>query len=91
MIEKFSIKMLDKSECMNNDKYESIGCLFVGISDRLACTFVYIDGFNLYHAVNKFQNKSYKWCNLRSLFSLFVDPKMERIDEIKFFTSEPNI
>ena len=51
---------------MNNSKYESIGgCPSVGISDRLARTFVYIDGFNLYHAVNKFQNKSFKklWQN----------------------------
>ena len=49
----------------------------------------YVDGFNLYHAVNKFQNKSYKWCNLRNLFNLFTDPSIETIDEIKFFTSPP--
>lgn len=31
---------------MNNNKSESIGgCPSVGISDRLARTFVYIDGF----------------------------------------------
>jgi uncharacterized LabA/DUF88 family protein len=75
---------------MNNNKCESIGGRpSVGISDRLARTFVYIDGFNLYHAVNKFQNKSYKWCNLRNLFNLFTDPNIETIDEIKFFTSPP--
>ncbi len=71
--------MLDKLECMNNNKYESIGGRpSVGISDRLARTvrtFVYIDGFNLYHGVNKLSDKTLKWCNLSKLFYNFTQPK----------------
>jgi uncharacterized LabA/DUF88 family protein len=75
---------------MSNNNFESIGgCPSVGTSNRLARTFVYIDGFNLYHAVNKLFDKSAKWCNLRYLFDIFLDKNIEYIDEIKFFTSEP--
>ena len=49
---------------MNNNKCESPagGLSFENNSvDSFGFTrtFVYIDGFNLYHAVNKFQNKSW--------------------------------
>ena len=48
---------------MSNNNFESIGGRpSVRISNRPARTFVYIDGFNLYHAVSKFSNKSAKWC-----------------------------
>ena len=85
--------MLDKLECMNNNKCESPagGLSFENNSvDSFGFTrtFVYIDGFNLYHGVNKLADKTLKWCNLSKLFYNFTQPN-EKIHSIKFFTSRP--
>jgi len=52
----------------------------------------YIDGFNVYHNIDKYYQKTgicYKWLNYRSLFeSLLV--KNEKISDIYFFTAISN-
>ena len=40
---------------------------------------VYIDGFNLYHAINALGDQRLKWINLRSLALSFVRPN-ERLN-----------
>jgi uncharacterized LabA/DUF88 family protein len=49
--------------------------------------FVFIDGFNLYHAVIKHFPNRYKWCDLRKLTKQFVDNKTQELKSIYFFTA----
>lgn len=50
-------------------------------------TFAYIDGMNLYHAVDKFPDKTLKWLDIKRLVGLFCDKNDDLV--VKFFTSEP--
>jgi uncharacterized LabA/DUF88 family protein len=48
---------------------------------------VFIDGFNLYHAINAHRNyHKYKWLNLNKLANLYIT-KNEKIVEILYFTA----
>ncbi len=53
----------------------------------------YIDGFNLYHAIDDMQRASrgalnhLKWLDLSKLMAVFIDPKVHRIDTIKYFSA----
>jgi len=47
---------------------------------------IFIDGFNLYHAINKNHLKKYKWLNFYSLFNHFLRGT-EIIENIYFFTA----
>ena len=50
--------------------------------------FVFIDGFNLYHAICKsFSHGRYKWCNLRKLAEQFINPSTQIIKEVFCFTA----
>ncbi len=40
----------------------------------LARVFAYIDGFNLYHQVQKLKNPHLKWVSLPALMSCFLAP-----------------
>jgi uncharacterized LabA/DUF88 family protein len=48
-------------------------------------TFVYVDGFNLFYRCLK--KTSYKWLDLKTLFSSILDPK-HQIESIKYFTAK---
>jgi uncharacterized LabA/DUF88 family protein len=58
-----------------------------------------IDGFNLYHALDKFQGgtteeeqakfQRYKWLCLKSLMGRLIDPEAEVLEKVIFFTSYP--
>lgn len=50
---------------------------------------VYIDGFNLYHAIDKLKNNRLKWLDLSHLMSEFTDPHHQIIANIYFFTALP--
>jgi uncharacterized LabA/DUF88 family protein len=59
---------------------------------KVAC---YIDGFNIYHAIDD-ENRAargalnhLKWCDFRRLMERFVDPSVHQIVAIKFFTAYP--
>jgi hypothetical protein len=40
---------------------------------------VYIDGFNLYHALLKFKDERVKWLDLRALSQRIIRPKTEQL------------
>lgn len=48
---------------------------------------VFIDGFNLYHAVKNNFSHRYKWCNLKKLAKLFLDSEKSQINQVYFFTA----
>jgi len=55
-------------------------------------TSIYIDGFNLYYGLLK--NTPYKWLNIESLCQAYLNPQLNNIQKIKYFTalvkSRPN-
>lgn len=59
---------------------------------RVCC---YIDGFNVYHALDDFNRASggakahYKWLDLMALMRVFTDPAIHTIESVKFFTAYP--
>jgi uncharacterized LabA/DUF88 family protein len=48
---------------------------------------VFIDGFNLYHALVKNFIPRYKWCDLRKLSTQFIDKETQEIKKIYFFSA----
>lgn len=48
---------------------------------------VYIDGFNLYHAIDDLGKPYLKWNNLRTLSELLSGKRVKSIDKIEFFTA----
>ena len=51
---------------------------------RVAC---FIDGFNLYHAINSFRQPYLKWLNLSKLMGQFIDPQEQEITAIYYFSA----
>ncbi|MHA3913876.1 NYN domain-containing protein [Halovulum sp. GXIMD14793] len=57
--------------------------------------FCYIDGFNVYHAIDDADRgvrgalSHLKWLNLFSLMREFTDPTIHTIEAVKFFTAYP--
>lgn len=52
----------------------------------------FIDGFNLYHAIKRAAHKDItfinaKWLDLEKLCSFFIDPNIENLAGIKYFTT----
>lgn len=47
---------------------------------------VYIDGFNLYHAVKDLDDNSLKWLDLYSLSEKLIRPN-QRLNEVKYFSA----
>ena len=51
---------------------------------------VFIDGYNLYHAVERLKKPHLKWVNLFSLFAIFAPPELDfKIIRVIFFTAPP--
>jgi NYN domain len=48
---------------------------------------IYVDGFNLYHALVKFRDEKVKWLDLRALSQRVIRPKTERIVAINYFSA----
>lgn len=46
----------------------------------------YIDGFNLYHAIDKINKPHLKWLNHRSLASSYLRP-VDTLQDVKFYTA----
>jgi uncharacterized LabA/DUF88 family protein len=56
----------------------------------------FIDGFNLYHAIDecrngpdKFKYQKYKWLCLSSLLKRFIQPETEELVGVEYFTTYP--
>lgn len=54
---------------------------------RIQC---FVDGFNLYHAVDKLGDDHLKWYNLRQLVSNFIDPTTQEITDVFYFSAYAN-
>jgi uncharacterized LabA/DUF88 family protein len=50
---------------------------------------VYVDGFNLYHAIESLRRPDLKWLNMKALATSFLKPG-ERLDRVTFFTAVLN-
>lgn len=48
---------------------------------------VYVDGFNLYHALVDLDQPHLKWLNLRRLADYLVRPKTQRVVLVKYFSA----
>src|SRR5215211_2740463 len=48
---------------------------------------IYIDGFNLYHALLKFGDEKVKWLDLAALSKRLIAPKTEQIARIYYFSA----
>lgn len=53
-------------------------------------TSIYIDGYNLYHAVHSLQKNYLKWVNLMVLAQEFAQPDNHEIVRCQFFTAFPH-
>ena len=68
---------------------------FYFLDNDMARIYGYIDGFNIYHAIDDANRavrgaKSHlKWLNLFSLMKEFTDPNVHTVDAVKFFTAYP--
>jgi uncharacterized LabA/DUF88 family protein len=47
----------------------------------------FIDGFNLYHAIDDLQQNHLKWVNLRTLMECFTDPGVHEIGKVYYFSA----
>lgn len=54
--------------------------------ERLIC---FVDGFNLYHALDALNEPHLKWLDLQKLFSHFVRSKSQVITQVLFFSAYP--
>jgi uncharacterized LabA/DUF88 family protein len=50
----------------------------------------YIDGFNLYHAIDNLDDNRLKWFDIKSALTEFIDPTLHEFCEIKYFTALSN-
>ncbi len=50
----------------------------------------FIDGFNLYHAINNLNQSHLKWLNLHSLSKAFTKPKSEILSKVFYFSAWVN-
>lgn len=53
----------------------------------MALVSVYIDGFNLYHALLQFRDPKVKWLDLRALSERLINPKSDKIVAINYFSA----
>jgi hypothetical protein len=47
----------------------------------------FIDGFNLYHAIDKLDQPHLKWLDLRSLSLVFICPQSQSLDGVYYFSA----
>ncbi len=48
---------------------------------------VYIDGFNLYHALKRLNDQKVKWLDLRALAQRLMSPKTEKLVDVYYFSA----
>jgi hypothetical protein len=51
---------------------------------RIQC---FVDGFNLYHAVDNLKLPHLKWLNLRKMIEGFTDPNLQSVEAIFYFSA----
>lgn len=55
-------------------------------TERVIC---FVDGFNMYHALDAIKKPYLKWLDLRKLFTLLSKPKSQVITQVLFFSAYP--
>lgn len=56
----------------------------MGAKRRVAA---FIDGFNLYHAIDRLKKPHLKWLDISKLTSIFIDPALHEISAIYYFSA----
>ncbi|MCJ2099187.1 NYN domain-containing protein [Methylobacterium sp. E-046] len=56
----------------------------MAVRRRVEC---FVDGFNLYHAVDNLKRPHLKWLDLRKLTSFFMDPHVHELKSIFYFSA----
>jgi hypothetical protein len=51
---------------------------------------VYVDGFNMYHALDDLKTPRYKWLNLWRLSELLISKNTQRLVRVYYFTASPD-
>ncbi len=51
---------------------------------------VYIDGFNLYHAIDDLEKPHLKWVNVRKLAELLIKPRTQAVVAVHYFSAFAN-
>ena len=54
------------------------------VQEKVIC---FIDGFNLYHAIDNLKYPHLKWVNLRSLAKVFIRPKSQVLLDVYYFSA----
>jgi uncharacterized LabA/DUF88 family protein len=72
----------------------------IPLDSPLIRVYGFVDGFNLYHALERFEPavpvpdpdryQKYKWLCLTSLLNRFISPKSEKLVGVEYFTAYPN-
>jgi uncharacterized LabA/DUF88 family protein len=65
--------------------FRLVGFIFNGTITTPVC--VYVDGFNLYHALLKFGDNRVKWLDLNALSYRLISPKTEKVQSIFYFSA----
>lgn len=47
----------------------------------------FIDGFNLYHAIDRLKRDELKWLDLRALSKVFLNSKFEQLTNVFYFSA----
>lgn len=48
---------------------------------------VYVDGYNLYHAIDNLKDDTLKWLDLRALMANFLDPNLHNLQRVYYFSA----
>lgn len=51
---------------------------------------VYVDGFNLYHAIDELEKPHLKWVNICKLAGLLLKPKTQQLEVVRYFSALGN-
>lgn len=57
------------------------------IQKRVIC---FVDGFNLYHAIDRLNKPHLKWLNLKCLASVFIRPQSQILIDVYYFSAYAN-
>lgn len=71
---------------MRKPRVSARGFFFIGIM-KISRVVSFIDGFNLYHAIDDLHLPYLKWLDLYSLSSVFISPKTEELVKVLYFSS----
>ncbi|MEQ1790435.1 MAG: hypothetical protein ABL857_08325, partial [Rickettsiales bacterium] len=50
---------------------------------------IFIDGYDLYHAISSLKKSHFKWTNPKEVCRFFITDNFENIERVKFFTAPP--